>query len=407
MITGLVTGLSGKGSPADAATVTVPNYSFEEGWQNGKLKCWHVTPADAAKFTVTSDEPHSGKWAAHVQGRGAPGSQLKLAVDRTDACKIPAVAGRRYKLSFWTRSTAGVQPVMATYSLANGWEKWFTGAQISASSTLRQHSVDLPAIPSGVTRISVGVTFPGDSTAVLDDVTLTDEVSSLFQPDFSQAGLVTNEFAYWNPGSPLRVSSPDWEMTSGSLFARNGNGYSGTIDAGAPDAKSEINTGSAIFRLNTRDFTFGDVRVSMKLNVTRFGSTTRTPAVDWDGVHIFLRYQSQYSLYYASVARRDGHVVIKKKCPGGPSNNGTYYTLAGSEVSRQALPLRSWQDVGATIRTNSAGNVTITLLRDGEVVSTGTDAGVGCARITAPGASGIRGDNAEFDFAGFTVAATS
>jgi hypothetical protein len=407
MVAAMVTGLSGNGSPADAATVPVPNSSFEEGWLNGKLKCWHVDPASGAKFSVTAIAPHSGQWAAHVQGRGRANSQVKLASDRTEACKIPAVPGRRYRLSFWTRSTAGVQPVVATYSAAAGWVKWFTGTEIPASATLGQHAVDLPAVPNGVSRINIGLTLPGNSTAVVDDVELSEHSTALFQPDFSQSGLVTNEFAYWNPGSPLRVESADWEMTSGSLFARNGNGYSGKIDAGAPDAQSATNTGSAIFRLNTRDFTFGDVRVAMKLKITRFGATTRTPAVDWDGVHLFLRYQSQYSLYYASVARRDGHVVIKKKCPGGPSNNGTYYSLDGTEEGGHAFPLGSWQDVGATIRTNANGSVTITLLRGGDVVATGTDSGVGCAAITSAGASGIRGDNAEFDFADFTVAAAN
>src|SRR4051794_34420913 len=31
-------------------------------------------------------------------------------------------------------------------------------------------------------------------------------------------GLITNEYAYWNPSDPRAVQSPLWEMTSGSLF---------------------------------------------------------------------------------------------------------------------------------------------------------------------------------------------
>jgi hypothetical protein len=192
-------------------------------------------------------------------------------------------------------------------------------------------------------------------------------------------------------------------MTSGSLFALNGNGYSGKVDGGVPDALSVTSTGSAIFRLNTRNYTFGDVQVSMRLNLAGLRSTSRTPAVDWDGVHIFLHYQSQYELYYASVARRDGHVVIKKKCLGGTSNGGSYYALANSEVSGLSFPYGSWQSVGASIRNNADGSVTITLQRNGKVVSSATDSGVGCAPIRAAGATGIRGDNAEFQFADYTV----
>jgi hypothetical protein len=124
--------------------------------------------------------------------------------------------------------------------------------------------------------------------------------------------------------------------------------------------------------------------------------------VAWDGVHLWLRYQSQYSLYYASVARRDGRIVIKKKCAGGVSNNGTYYTL-GSEVPGHAAPLGGWTAVAATVRTNANGTVTITAFRDGVQVASGTDTGVGCSAITKPGAVGIRGDNAQFTFSDFHV----
>jgi hypothetical protein len=129
--------------------------------------------------------------------------------------------------------------------------------------------------------------------------------------------------------------------------------------------------------------------------------------VDWDGVHIFLHYQSQYELYYASVARRDGHVVIKKKCKGGPSNGGSYYPLDNSEISGLPFPLGTWRAVGASVRTNADGTVTIVLYRDGKAYTSATDTGIGCAPITNAGATGIRGDNAEFEFNNFTISPLS
>jgi hypothetical protein len=225
----------------------------------------------------------------------------------------------------------------------------------------------------------------------------------LFAPTMPSAnGLVTNEYAYWNPTHADAVKSPDWEMDSGSLFAQNGAGYSGAINAGKVDADSSPNTNSAVFRLNTKRKDFGNVRVGMKLNVAELGSTSSTPKVAWDGIHIWLRYQSQYNLYYASVARRDGHIVIKKKCPGGTSNNGTYYALSG-EKSGYAIPMGQTMDVAATVRNNLNGSVTITLLRNGKALMTATDTGVGCAPIRNNGAVGIRGDNARFTFTNFNV----
>lgn len=224
----------------------------------------------------------------------------------------------------------------------------------------------------------------------------------LFQSFTSATKLVTNEYAYWNPTSSTRVVSPDWEMTSGSLFTRSGNGYTGVPDDVSPNAQSSAGTNSAVFRLNTKNYTFTDVDVSMNLNIARQVSTPSTPSVAWDGVHVFLRYQSQYHLYYASVARRDGKVVIKKKCPGGSSNSGTYYTLNG-EKSGFAFSTNTWTSFSTSVKNNSTGSVTINLYRNGTLIHTATDAGTGCAAIRTAGATGIRGDNTEFDFNNFVV----
>ncbi|MFI5931841.1 hypothetical protein [Actinoplanes sp. NPDC051494] len=404
---GVLTGFAGGAAAAGAETLTVPNASFGDGWLDGKLKCWNAGAAGIAKLTVTK-KAHSGLSAGYAAGLSLPTGQVVLATDRTDACAIPVTADKSYTLKFWASSAAGAQPVVSSFVPGRGWAEWFRGAAMPASAELRQYAADLPAVPAGVTRLSVGVAFPGASVLVLDDVELVERagrVSSSFKPTFPVDGLVTNEFTYWNPADPQRSESRDWEMTSGSLFARNGAGYSGKVDGGSPGVRSATDTGSAIFRLNTRDFSFGDVQVSMNLNITGLTSTPRTPTTDWDGVHIFLHYQSQYELYYASVARRDGHVVIKKKCLGGVSNGGAYYALPGSEISGLPFPAASWQAVGAGIHNNADGSVTITLKRDGKIVSTATDNGIGCAPIRAAGASGIRGDNAEFQFSDFTVAA--
>src|SRR5579884_3353308 len=42
--------------------------------------------------------------------------------------------------------------------------------------------------------------------------------------------LITNEFALFNPGDPAAVSSPNWEMTSGSFFSVDGIGWTGVPD---------------------------------------------------------------------------------------------------------------------------------------------------------------------------------
>jgi hypothetical protein len=141
----------------------------------------------------------------------------------------------------------------------------------------------------------------------------------------------------------------------------------------------------------------------MRLQVTGLSSTSRTPAVDWDGVHIWMRYQDEEQLYYASVDRRDGEVVIKKKCAGGSTNGGTYYTLGSARG--HAIPFGTWQEVAAGVHDNPDGSVTLRLWREGQQLLEVTDRGTGCAPLTGTGAVGVRGDNANFRIDDVTVRA--
>lgn len=229
----------------------------------------------------------------------------------------------------------------------------------------------------------------------------------LFEDNFDQPdGLITNDFAHWSPGNAQSVKSTDWEMTSGSLFARDGEAFTGVPD-GCEDASptSSPCTASAVFRLNSARHDFGDVALSLNVINDRMVSTSRTPAVDFDGIHLWLRYQSEYELYAVSFNRRDGHIVIKKKCEGGSENGGTYYELGQGELAGYPIPFGAVQHVTATARNLPSGFVELTLARDGSTLLSVVDEGIGCAPITAPGAIGVRGDNDEFSFDDLVVGA--
>jgi hypothetical protein len=230
--------------------------------------------------------------------------------------------------------------------------------------------------------------------------------SVLFADSFERPdGLITNDFAHWSPGNPRAVRSADWEMTSGSLFARSGEASTGTPD-GCEDASATSSpcTASAVFRLNSVRHDFGDVALSLDVTNDRLLTTSRTPAVAYDGIHLWLRYQSEYELYAVSFNRRDGHLVIKKKCAGGSENGGTYYELGEGEAAGHPIPFGVVQHVTATARDLPGGDVALTLARDGATLLSVVDDGVGCAPITAPGAIGVRGDNDEFSFDDLVVA---
>lgn len=227
---------------------------------------------------------------------------------------------------------------------------------------------------------------------------------TLFAPVFaSGTHLVSNDYAYFNTGNPSAVQSADWLVTSGSLLTHNGAGWTGVPDSAKPNAGSTNGTGSVTFRIITRRQDFGSVGVSFDLLNQRTVTTARTPAHPWDGVHVFLHYQSQHSLYVLTINRRDNLVLIKKKRPGGPANGGTYYTL-GAPVSYTPHHGR-WQHVLATIKANPGHTVTITASVNGRLLLSATDKGTGGRPLDQPGAIGLRGDNTEFQFAHFRIRA--
>ncbi|MFF4249919.1 hypothetical protein ACFY1L_01760 [Streptomyces sp. NPDC001663] len=223
--------------------------------------------------------------------------------------------------------------------------------------------------------------------------------AALFEPTFGKEGLVTNAFAFLYPDNPRAKLSRDWIATSGSLFAKDGAGWTGVPDAEDTGPDSARHTESAIFRLVTRRRDFGAVTVSVWVRLDPPITTPRTPAREWDGGHIWLRYHSPQELYGVSFRRRDGAVVIKRKIPGsGTENedNGSYATLA---ESTHAISYGAWHQVEASAVNLPSGSVLLRLEIDGKTVLTGEDHTPG--RLTRPGGVGLRADNTELLFRDF------
>lgn len=209
----------------------------------------------------------------------------------------------------------------------------------------------------------------------------------VFAPTFAGPDrLVTNERAHPTPPRDGHVSA-DWVVTSGSLFARGGAGWSGEPDGGSPDAGSTPATGSAVLRAVSRGPAFSGVTVTTQVRVVRLLQTERTPVRAWDGVHLFLRYQSPDNTYTVDVHRRDGSLTVKRK-------SGGRYTTLGRVDHR--VPRGRWLSVRAEARTARNGDVRITSSIDGQPVLGVTDRSD--AAITGAGRVGIRGDNCEFYF---------
>lgn len=307
----------------------------------------------------------------------------------------------------WFKGAVGkvaVYNYLLTQTQINNHFQAMTGASPSGSC-LAECTIPIPTQTATIGTVTTSATTTSTATTTTVSAPVTTTTSTnLFSDSFSQYsdGLITNEYAYWNPTALDAKKSNIWEMTSGSLFASGSTGWTGVPNDGAPNALSTNGNNSSVFRLTTKEADFGDVAVTFDLLNQGLNSSLSTPAVDWDGVHIFLRYQSEYNLYYASINRRDNTVVIKKKVPGGPSNNGTYYNM--STYNTHAVPYNTWQQVKVTVKNNADGSVTIQLFANSVLVASMTDNGtVGGAPIRNAGKVGIRGDNDNFKFKNFTV----
>lgn len=227
--------------------------------------------------------------------------------------------------------------------------------------------------------------------------------------------LLANEFDYWGAttvgdgverdAAGEAAGSAQWFVTSGSLFVRDGQGWSGMPDVGPVDERSEQATGSSTFRAHTRRGDFGDIVVSTQFRLEDYVVAPGAVRHEWDGLHLMLRVQGEAELYTVSLARRDGHVALKRKLPGGPVNGGTYTSVvdvaspnpvAGDDHSARVL-----------VRNRGPDAVEIALELDGTTVFDVVDQGSGVPALTAPGAVGIRADNLEFAIESLVVSDSS
>ncbi|MGW2842382.1 hypothetical protein ACWCWD_31895 [Streptomyces sp. NPDC001493] len=244
---------------------------------------------------------------------------------------------------------------------------------------------------------------PAPAPARADGTPLTCGVpdTTTFLATFPRSGLITNEYAHRHPGAADARTHPDWTVTSGSLFADRGTAWSGVPDGLSPDPLSRLHTGSSVLRAVTVRRDFADTAVHTRVLLRPPGTTARTPATDWDGGHLWLRYRSPQELYALSFRRRDGLVVIKRKClpPGADDGaEGTYTTLAQAPC---AIPYDTWHPVEAQVRTTAEATVRLRLLVDGRTVAEAVDTEPGV--LTGPGGVGVRGDNTELRFTDFTA----
>ena len=222
----------------------------------------------------------------------------------------------------------------------------------------------------------------------------------LFDDFTGPDGVITNHYAFWSPGDESAFRDDIWEMESGCALRRNDMLWTGVPTSGLPNRDCSNGSGSEVFRLWTKR-SFTNVNVTFSLRNNGFVSGAEGERT-WDGIKIWLRRQGgtgSVGLYTAEVNRRQGNLLIQKKCAG----SDTYHILSQGRPDGSAAAIGEWEKVGGSITNQPDGSVRITLMRHGQTVLDATDSGVGCAPYRTAGRVGIRGDYTNFNADDFLV----
>jgi len=152
-------------SSLEAATGSVPT-CFQLGGFGTSTVTW----------TRTTDA-HSGTYGERVDVTAFTSGDRKLVTKQDAGTCAPGVqGGSTYTLGIWYRgSWASAVPVKLSVYLRNGagvWSYWTTGPAVAASSGWSQATLTTPAVPSGSTAISFGLSLAGVGWVVTDDYSL-------------------------------------------------------------------------------------------------------------------------------------------------------------------------------------------------------------------------------------------
>jgi hypothetical protein len=257
--------------------------------------------------------------------------------------------------------------------------------------TVDSDGIDEPSEPADTDRDPATEDAPATPT----------DADALLFDDFTGAdGVITNHYAFWSPDDRTAFRDDIWEMESGCALRRQDRLWTGVPTSGLPNKDCSNGSGSEVFRLWTKR-SFTNVNVTFSLRNNGFVSGAEGER-SWDGIKIWLRRQGgtgSVGLYTAEVNRRQGNLMIQKKCAG----SDTYHILNQDRPEGSAPSIGEWEKVGGSITNEPNGSVRIALMRHGQTVLEATDNGVGCAPYRSGGRVGIRGDYTNFNADDFLV----
>jgi hypothetical protein len=138
--------------------------------------CWQRTGYGSNSYTWTrTTDAHSGGFAERVEIKSLSSGDRKIVpLKDLGSCAPAATPGTRYVTSAWYKSTTPVRFAAYRRSTSASWSWWAQSAEFPAASIWTQVRWAMPAVPAGVTGISVGLSIRRIGSMTVDDQELFD-----------------------------------------------------------------------------------------------------------------------------------------------------------------------------------------------------------------------------------------
>ncbi|HEU4676013.1 MAG TPA: right-handed parallel beta-helix repeat-containing protein, partial [Motilibacteraceae bacterium] len=166
------------GTATASTGASVVNASFEQGWSGtAPATCWQQGGVGSGSATLTaSSTAHSGARSARLSVTSlASRANRKVVVDQhTAGCAPTVVAGHRYTVSVWYRSSARPQMVLYYRDAAGTWQWWDQGSQYAARSSWGSIAFTTAPVPAGATALSFGPSLTSTGWLLVDDAAIVD-----------------------------------------------------------------------------------------------------------------------------------------------------------------------------------------------------------------------------------------
>lgn len=135
----------------------------------GAPTCWELTGSGS-----WSRVQHNPGHAERAVTSGAPDAYAAIAQPLDQGECSPAVtSGQRLRARASYQSADAARFVAWTRNSHGGWSYWTDSPTFAPTSAFRHASWNLPAVPPGVTAISIGVALNGSGQIAVDDLSLT------------------------------------------------------------------------------------------------------------------------------------------------------------------------------------------------------------------------------------------